>query len=321
VNSYTPDFQRECTDMTGLVMRSTGSWYEVRSTEGELFSCRLKGKFKIKGLQTSNPIAVGDRVQFDLENELERTGTITDIEPRDNYIIRKSVHKAMQAHVLAANIDQAVLIATLKFPKTSLGFIDRFLVTAESFRIPSVIVFNKIDLLNDDEKDIAADLAALYEPLGYTCLFTSVYDRIGIQAFGDLLQGQVSLVSGHSGVGKSSLVNAIAPDLGLRTGEVSTFANKGTHTTTFAEMFELATETFLIDTPGIKELGLIDIEKEELGHFFPEMRAMLGECRFHNCLHVHEPGCAVVAAVEQGDIAESRYISYLSMLENDDNRR
>lgn len=307
--------------MTGLVMRSTGSWYEVRSDSGELFSCRLKGKFKIKGLQTSNPIAVGDRVDFEIENETERTGIISDIEPRENYIIRKSVHKAMQAHVLAANIDQAVLIVTLKFPRTSLGFIDRFLVTAESFRIPAVIVFNKVDLLSEEEKDLVADLAALYEPLGYTCLFTSVYERIGIQAFGELLQGQVSLLSGHSGVGKSSLVNAIAPDLALRTGEVSTFANKGTHTTTFAEMFELSAGTFIIDTPGIKELGLIDIEKEELGHFFPEMRDRLGECRYYNCLHVHEPGCAIVAAVEEGDIAESRYISYLSMLENDDNRR
>lgn len=302
-------------------MRSTGSWYDVRSDERQYYHARLKGKFKIKDIQTTNPIAVGDRVTFEIEDENQQTAIITDIEPRENYIIRKSVHKTAQGHILAANLDQAILLVTLAFPRTSLGFIDRFLVTAEAFRIPSVVVFNKIDLFGDEEKDTLADLAALYEPLGYQCLFTSVYEKIGLVEFRKILVGKVSLLSGHSGVGKSSLLNAIEPDLTLTTSKISSFSKKGTHTTTFAEMFEIEEDTFIIDTPGIKELGLIDIEKEELSHFFPEMREMFGECRFYNCLHVQEPGCAVVAAVENGDIAESRYLSYLSMLEGDDNRR
>lgn len=303
-------------------MRSTGSWYDVRDQQdGHVWQCRLKGKFKIKDLKVTNPIAVGDRVQYAIEDEVENTGIILDIQPRDNYIIRQSVHKTAHAHLLAANVDQAILIATLVFPRTSLGFIDRFLVTAESFRIPAVLIFNKQDLLNDEAIEFQQELIDLYESLGYRCLTTTAINKEGLDEFAQLLDSKISLLSGHSGVGKSSLVNAIAPELDLRTQNVSTFANKGVHTTTFAEMFELSPGTFLIDSPGIKELGLADMQPSEISHYFPEMRELLNECRFHNCLHVNEPGCAVKEAVEGGEIAMSRFESYLSMLGNQDNRK
>lgn len=305
----------------GLVIRSTGSWYEVRSETGDIVACRLKGKFKIKDFKVTNPIAVGDNVVFQYEDDSHQTAIITDIAPRTNYIIRKSVHKTAHGHLLATNLDQAILLVTLSFPRTSLGFMDRFLVTAESFRIPTYLVFNKLDLLSDEEKAYQHELAQTYEALGYPCLFISAEQNIGIDELKALLHEKVTLVSGHSGVGKSTLINALIPSLDLPTSEISTFANKGVHTTTFAEMFEIAANTFIIDTPGIKELGLIDIEKEELSHYFPEMRELLGECKFHNCLHVNEPKCAIKQAVIEGKIAESRYISYLSMLEDDDNRR
>lgn len=305
----------------GLVMRSTGSWYEVRAEDGSVLQCRLKGKFKIKDLKVTNPIAVGDKVAYDIENETENTGIIYEIFPRENYIIRQSVHKAAHGHLLASNLDQAVLIATLTFPRTSLGFIDRFLVTAEAFRIPTVLVFNKLDILDNEMIAYQEELADLYESMGYKCLFTSAINNIGVDAFSELLKGKVSLLSGHSGVGKSTLVNAIAPDLDLRTSEISTFANKGVHTTTFAEMFEIDSDTFIIDSPGIKELGLANMEKEEISHYFPEMRELLGECRFHNCLHIDEPKCAVKDGVVEGTIAESRYRSYLSMVMGEDNRK
>ncbi|MES2518155.1 MAG: ribosome small subunit-dependent GTPase A [Bacteroidota bacterium] len=307
--------------MKGLVMRSTGSWYEVLDENKHVWKCRLRGKFKIKGLKTSNPIAVGDRVLFDIEDKLENTGIIHEITQRENYIIRKSVHKTAHGHILAANLDQAVIIVTLNYPRTSLGFLDRFLVSAESFRIPTTIIFNKVDLLSEEEKDYLADLAAMYEEIGYPCAFTSATANIGIRHFEEILKDKISLISGHSGVGKSTLVNRISPDLDLKTMEISTFANKGVHTTTFSTMFEIAENSFIIDTPGIKELGLIDIEKQELSHFFPEMRAMMGQCKYHNCKHINEPQCAVLAAVSEGEIAESRYASYLSMMDDDDNRR
>ncbi|WP_421826692.1 ribosome small subunit-dependent GTPase A [Larkinella sp.] len=306
---------------TGLILRSTGSWYEVRNTDGHIYRARLKGKFKIQGLKVTNPIAVGDRVRFDLEDELENTVVITDIEPRDNYIIRKSVHKTGHGHILAANLDQAVLIVTLAFPRTSLGFIDRFLVTSESFRIPTTLVFNKADILKDEALDYQREIIDLYENIGYHCLETSATEGENVAVFRNLLDQKISLLAGHSGVGKSSLVNAVAPDLHLRTNEVSTFANKGVHTTTFAEMFEIAPDTYIIDTPGIKELGLADMAKEEISHYFPEMRDRLNQCRFHNCLHINEPGCAIKEAVGTEEIAESRYWSYLGMVSGDDNRR
>ncbi len=305
----------------GLVMRSTGSWYDVRSKEGDILQCRLKGKFKIMGLKVTNPIAVGDKVVYEIEDENRNTGIISDILPRENYIIRQSVHKTAHGHLLATNIDQAVLIATLTFPRTSLGFIDRFLVAAESFRIPTVLIFNKLDLLDDEQVAYQQELTQLYESLNYPCLFTSAIDGNGVSEFYDILKGKVSLIAGHSGVGKSTLVNAIAPDLDLRTSKVSTFANKGVHTTTFAEMFEIDAETFIIDSPGIKELGLADIEKEEIGHYFPEILELMSECRFHNCMHLDEPNCAIKEAVMEGGIAQSRYFSYLSMMDGGDNRK
>ncbi|WP_460952210.1 ribosome small subunit-dependent GTPase A [Spirosoma daeguense] len=320
IRSFTLSFFHSL-NYNGLVIRSTGSWYDVRDPDGHVFQGRLKGKFKIKGLKVTNPIAVGDKVAFEIEDVTENTAVITDIAPRENYIIRQSVHKTAHGHILAANIDQAVLLATLTLPRTSLGFIDRFLVSAESFRIPTVVVFNKTDILNEDGLAYQQEIMEMYEQIGYTCLATSAMEGEGVDTFRQLLDHKVTLLSGHSGVGKSSLVNAISPDLNLRTNEVSTFANKGVHTTTFAEMFELAPATFIIDTPGIKELGLIDTSKEEIGHYFPEMRDRLNECRFHNCLHINEPGCAIKDAVAEGEIAESRYMSYLSMMEGGDNRR
>ena len=305
----------------GLIIRSTGSWYDVRDADGHIFQGRLKGKFKLSGFKVTNPIAVGDRVTFEVEDKAENTAVITDISPRDNYIIRQSVHKTAHGHILAANLDQAVLLATLAMPRTSLGFIDRFLVSAESFRIPTVIVFNKADILNDEGLAYQQEIIELYERVGYQCLSTSATEGEGVDAFRQLLDHKVTLLSGHSGVGKSSLVNAISPNLNLRTNEVSTFANKGVHTTTFAEMFELAPDTYIIDTPGIKELGLIHTSKEEIGHYFPEMRDRLNQCRFNNCLHINEPGCAIKEAVAENGIAESRYMSYLSMMDGGDNRR
>lgn len=305
----------------GLIIRSTGSWYEIRNADGHIYQGRLKGKFKIRDLKVTNPIAVGDRVLFEVEDEAENTAIITDIVQRQNYIIRQSVHKTAHGHILAANLDQAVLLATLAMPRTSLGFIDRFLVSAESFRIPTAVVFNKADILNDEGLAYQQEIMDLYERIGYKCLSTSATEGEGVDAFRQLLDHKITLLSGHSGVGKSSLVNAISPDLNLRTNEVSTFANKGVHTTTFAEMFELSPDTFIIDTPGIKELGLMDTSKEEISHYFPEMRDRLNECRFNNCLHLNEPGCAIKDAVAEGEIAESRYMSYLSMMEGGDNRR
>lgn len=304
------------------MLRSTGSWYDVRdSRDGHIWQCRLKGKFKALGLKVTNPIAVGDYVNFEVENEGENFGIIHEIVPRENYVIRRSVHKTAHAHLIAANVDQAILIATLVFPRTSLGFIDRFLVAIESFRIPGVLVFNKQDLLDDEMKGFQAELMELYTSLGYRCIATTALAELGLEDFKQILKGKVSLLSGHSGVGKSTLVNAIAPDLDIKTQEVSTFANKGVHTTTFAEMFELEKGTFIIDSPGIKELGLADMEKEEISHYFPEMRERLNECRFNNCQHINEPGCAVKDAVSEGKIAITRYESYLSMMLGDDNRK
>lgn len=307
--------------MRGTIVKSTGSWYEVVDEADQRWDCRLRGKFKIKGLKTTNPLAVGDRVSFEPEEDQERKGVITKIEDRQNYIIRKSVKNPHHGHILAANLDQAVLIATLAMPRTSTGFIDRFLVTAEAYSIPAVLVFNKLDLLKELGMQQLEELKAIYEPLGYPCHFLSAKTEEGVKEFADLLQGKLTLLSGHSGVGKSTLLNAIAPEIGQKTAEISSFANKGTHTTTFAEMFEVTSNSWVIDTPGIKELGLIDLDMEELSHFFPEMRERMHDCKFNNCSHTHEPGCAVMDAVEAGEIAGSRYINYLSMLEEEDTHR
>ena len=307
--------------MEGRVFKSTGSWYEVHTANGEVLRCRLRGKFKQHDLKTNNPIAVGDYVVLEMESAGEETAVIVDIKPRANYIIRKSTRKKGFAHILASNLDQAMLMATLTSPRTSLGFIDRFLVSAESFRIPATIVINKSDLLSEEGVEYANELKELYQSLGYESIFISVLEKQGLDELEKLLKNKTTLIAGHSGVGKSSLLNHLIPGLEQSTGAISDFANKGTHTTTFAEMFEVEDGTFVIDTPGIKELGLFDMNTGEIGHYFPEVRALIGECRFHNCTHTNEPHCAVLDAIESGDIATSRFNSYLSILEDHDNRR
>lgn len=307
--------------MQGLVLKSTGSWYEVLADDENTYTCRTRGKLRLKGFKTTNPIAVGDYVNFELDNEVSGQGIIDAIHPRENYIIRKSVKLQSQGHIIASNIDQAILIATLVYPRTSLGFIDRFLVTAESFRIPQVLVFNKVDLLEEEHLQMLDDVIKIYENIGIHCLKVSAVENTGLDDLKSLLHGKKSLLSGHSGVGKSTILNKIAPHITQKTGLISDFAQKGIHTTTFAEMFQLDKDTFIIDTPGIKELGIIDISTEELSDYFPEMQAISSECKFHNCKHTHEPKCAVKDAVDTGKIAESRYISYVSILEGDDNRR
>jgi ribosome biogenesis GTPase len=307
--------------MKGTIVKSTGSWYVVRDqATDELHRCRLRGKFKIKGLKVSNPLAVGDVVEFGVEEQTEGAGVITAIEPRRNYIIRRSVHKSEHAHIVAANLDQALLVVTLVSPATSFGFIDRFLVTAEAYHIPARLIFNKADLYDEDTLEYQAQIAAMYASVGYPSVLCAAAEGANVGAVAELLPGKTSLLSGHSGVGKSTLINALVPDLELKTAEISAFSDKGRHTTTFAEMLEVAPGTYLIDTPGIKELGLVDVPAAELAGYFPEMRALLGQCRYHNCRHVHEPGCAVREAVDAGRFALPRYDSYLSMLADEDNR-
>src|SRR5579872_6708581 len=305
--------------MEGLVTKSTGSWYQVQTPGGQRVDCRIKGIFRTKGITTTNPIAVGDKVDFEMEPELG-TGVITELQPRKNYIIRKSINLSRQAQIIAANLDQAFLVVTLASPRTSLGFIDRFLVTAEAYDIPASLVFNKLDLFSDEGLEILADYKAIYEKIGYPCYDVSALEGTGIEQVAGLLKDKVTLFSGHSGVGKSSLINALLPDLKLRTTEISEWHDKGMHTTTFAEMFELPHGGYIIDTPGIRELGVIDIEKNELGHFFPEMRARLNQCKYNSCRHINEPGCAVIKAVEDGEIELSRYESYLSIYHGNDTR-
>lgn len=305
--------------MQGLIVKSTGSWYQVQTPDKQRFDCRIKGKFRIKGITTTNPLAVGDLVDFELEPEQE-TGVITNLQQRRNYIIRKSINLSKQGQIIAANLDQAILVVTLASPRTSLGFIDRFLVTAEAYDIPSMLVFNKLDLFSDEGLEILADYKSIYENVGYPCYEVSALEGTNIEQLQELIKNKVTLFSGHSGVGKSSLINVLLPELDLRTHQVSDWSDKGMHTTTFAEMFELPQGGFIIDTPGIRELGVIDIEKQELSHFFPEMRKRMHDCRFHNCRHINEPGCAVLAALEDGEIELSRYESYLSIYNGNDTR-
>ena len=283
--------------------------------------CRLRGKFKNQGLKVSNPLAVGDEVEFTVEEQTEGAGVIHHIAPRRNYIIRRSVHKTEHAHIVAANLDQALLVVTLASPATSFGFIDRFLVTAEAYHIPVTLLFNKTDLYDADLAEYQDQILHMYGRLGYPGLRCSAQNGEGLSDNDGLLDGKVSLLSGHSGVGKSTLINALVPDLDLKTAEISQFSDKGVHTTTYAEMLEVRPGTYLIDTPGIKELGLVDMKAGELAHYFPEMRALLGQCRYHNCQHLHEPGCAVREAVDKGRIALPRYDSYLSMQQAEDNRK
>ncbi|MBO7446107.1 MAG: ribosome small subunit-dependent GTPase A [Bacteroidales bacterium] len=301
--------------MEGLVVKSTGSWYEVRCEDGQVVTCRIRGKFRTHGIKYTNPVVVGDQVTFEMEND--GAGTITQIAPRRNYIERKATNLSKVSHLIASNIDMVFLVVTLKEPRTSQGFIDRFLVAAESFRIPACLVFNKMDLYDEDERADVEALADLYRQIGYETLFTSVVTGQGIEALRKMLEDRVSLFSGHSGTGKSALVNAVEPSLQLRVGEISQQHHKGKHTTTFAEMFPFA-GGYLMDTPGIKEFGLIRYGKEEVRDYFPEIRAMQHQCRFSNCLHLQEPGCAVLQAVEEGTISASRYLNYVSIVEDED---
>jgi ribosome biogenesis GTPase len=301
----------------GVIIKSTGSWYSVRLQDGKEVKARLPGRFKLENKKISNPIAVGDKVELLPEAE---NFIIEVIKPRKNYIVRKSPKKKHFSHMIAANIDQAVLIASHKRPRTSLGFIDRFLVTLEAFRIPGYLLINKSDLYSKEEQAALLGIMELYESIGYQPMMTSFIEGVPNQVV-DWLQAKTTLLSGHSGSGKSTLINLLQPNAHQQIGDISDFANKGVHTTTFAEMFSLDADTHVIDTPGIKELGLAEIMAEELSHYFPEMRNLMGQCKFNNCQHVDEPSCAVQEAVQSGHIALSRFESYLSMMQEDDNRR
>lgn len=303
--------------LTGTVIKSTGSWYLVYLDSGLSVECRLKGQLRIKGLNTknTNPLAVGDRV--DVQHERSGDYVIDKLHDRTNYIIRRSTNLSKQTHIIAANIDRAYVMATLIEPRTSTGFIDRFLVTAEAYSIPASLIFNKRDLLDEELCEYVEALMQLYRGLGYPCWFLSATDETAVQALREEMSHQVSLIAGHSGVGKSTLINALRPDLDLRTGKLSEAHSKGMHTTTFAEMHRLG-EGWIIDTPGIKEFGIVDLERAELSHFFPEMRERFGQCRFNNCLHLNEPGCAVRDAVENSEIALTRYECYLAILNGDE---
>lgn len=302
--------------MKGLVIRNTGSWYQVRTDDGRLIDCKIKGNFRLKGIRSTNPVAVGDHVAIDINRE--GTAFITHIDDRRNYVIRKASNLSKQSHILAANLDQALLIVTVNYPETSTVFIDRFLATAEAYRIPVRIIINKIDRYDEADLRYTDALIHLYEGIGYPCLKVSAKTGEGIEEVRALLKDKVSLLSGNSGVGKSTLINAILPGLNLKTGDISDAHGTGMHTTTFSEMFELPQGGWIIDTPGVKGFGTIDFKEEEVAHYFPEIFRISAGCRFNNCTHRHEPGCAVKEALEQHHISESRYHSYLSILEDAD---
>ncbi len=299
--------------MTGRVIKSTGSWYLLRDDSGKNYKARIRGKFRLDNIQHTNPLAVGDFVDFEVDSD--DLGVISKIHERKNYIIRRSVNLSKRSHIIASNIDKAFLVITLDNPKTSFGFIDRFLVTAEAYHIPVILVINKMDAYDDELREEAKFYQMLYEEIGYETMAISARSGLNMEELKTELQGITSLISGHSGVGKSTLMNMLNPDLQLKTSEVSDFNQKGQHTTTFAEMYEWPFGGFCIDTPGIKEFGLVEMEKEEIQHYFPEIFERKTDCRFDNCLHVNEPKCAVMEAVENGEIAPSRYENYLGFLE------
>jgi ribosome biogenesis GTPase len=303
--------------MQAIVYKSTGSWYIVKNELGESFNVRIKGKFKIDNITSTNPLAVGDIVNIENEKDIEST-VITEIFERKNYITRSSPHNKNQHHIVASNLDQSLLFATIKDPRTSLGFIDRFLVTSEAYRVPAIIVFNKIDLLKKKDEERLNHVKNLYEKIGYNIKTISIQNNIGVDEVKELLKNKTTLLSGHSGVGKSTFINHLFPEFNLKTQDVSDWSGKGMHTTTFAEMFDLSIGGKIIDTPGIRELGLVDIDKIELAHYFPEMRAMMSNCQFNNCIHINEPGCAIKNAVSENrdSISEERYFSYLNILES-----
>lgn len=303
---------------TGLVLKTTGSHYRVKMPNSDIVDCTIRGKLRLKGVKTTNPVTVGDIVQVELNDK--KSGVITAVNDRKNYIIRKSTNLSRESHIIAANLDQAVLVVTIEFPETQLGFIDRYLVTAEAYSIPAVIVFNKVDILTDAGIDKLNQYISIYESIGYKCLIVSAQTGYNMNLFRELIKGKTSLISGNSGVGKSTLVNTVEPNLNLRTNNISSAHLTGKHTTTFSEIFELSIGGYIIDTPGIKGFGLIDIEKNELYHFFPEIFKLSSECKYYNCTHIHEPGCAVVEAAKNGEISPSRYLNYLSIYEDDNEK-
>jgi ribosome biogenesis GTPase / thiamine phosphate phosphatase len=302
-------------NMRALIYKSTGSWYIAKNADGNIYNARIKGVFKIDNISSTNPIAVGDEVEMDIEAVDEATAIIHEILPRKNYVARISPHNKRMHHIVASNLDQCILFATLKDPKTSQGFIDRFLIACESYHIPAVIVFNKADIYRKKELVIFEELRQVYESIGYKVILTSVIENKGIEELKQLLKNKTSLLSGHSGVGKSSFINTIFPDYNLKTASVSDWSGKGMHTTTFAEMFDLDFGGRIIDTPGLREFGIVDISKQELSHYFPEMRELINDCQFNNCMHINEPGCAIKNAVNDEKISIERYVSYCTILE------
>jgi ribosome biogenesis GTPase len=305
--------------MTGTVYKSTGSWYYVKSEENQFYNCRIKGKFRMKGIKSTNPIAVGDVVDFDLDETVDEVnGIITNIHDRKNYIVRKSVNLSKQTHIIASNIDIGFLIVTINNPTTTTSFIDRFLVTAKAYGIEAIIIFNKIDTFDEATLNEQLYLQHIYTEIGYRCLRVSATDNKGVAELMDIMKGKVSMFSGHSGVGKSTLVNAIEPTLKLKTKEISNSHAQGQHTTTFAEMFDLSNNIRIIDTPGIRGFGMVDMEKQEISDYFPELFALKEACKFNNCLHKEEPHCAVKKALDEDKITWSRYQSYLKILEGDE---
>lgn len=307
--------------MNGFVYKSTGTWYQVRDDNGDLINARIKGKFKIDNITSTNPLAVGDKVDFDKEENEDGFMIINNIYPRKNYITRQSPHNKHQHHIIASNLDQSLLFATLKDPKTSRGFIDRFLVASEAYHVPAILVFNKVDVYKKKELEKLEEFTIEYERAGYTVLPMSIMENKGVNHVMELLKNKTTLLSGHSGVGKSSFVNYIFPGITLKTQDVSGWSGKGLHTTTFAEMYDLPGGGKIIDTPGLREFALMDIEKEELSHYFPEMKDLINECRFNNCMHIEEPDCAVKHAVNEGKISEERYISYRTILDSIDRKK
>ncbi|QKG81150.1 ribosome small subunit-dependent GTPase A [Tenuifilum thalassicum] len=302
----------------GLVLKSTGNRYKVRLENGKTLDCVARGRLRLNEIKTTNPLTVGDWV--DVEVRDDGTGLITLIHERKNYIIRKATNLSREAHIIAANIDQALLIVTITQPETQLAFIDRYLVTAEAYRIPTILVFNKVDLIDESLKPVLNSYISIYESIGYKCLQVSAKENINIDLLKETLKDKVSLLSGNSGVGKSTLINLIEPGLNLKTAEISAAHLKGRHTTTFSEIFELSFGGYIIDTPGIKSFGLVDIDKNELYHFFPEIFKLSEKCKYYNCTHIHEPGCAVIEAAEKGEIAPSRYLSYLSIYDDENEK-
>lgn len=301
--------------MRARIYKSTGSWYVAKAADGKLYNARIKGIFKIDEITSTNPIAVGDEVEMVIEDVQEESAMIDRIYDRKNYVARVSPHNKRQHHIIASNLDQSILFATLKEPKTSQGFMDRFLISCESYHIPAIIVFNKADLYRKKEMEKFELLKGIYEDIGYKVVLASVQTGQGVNEVKSLLKDKTTLLSGHSGVGKSTFINAVFPQFNLRTQEVSGWSGKGLHTTTFAEMFDLDGGGQIIDTPGVREFGLVDIPKQELSHFFPEMRVLINDCQFNNCMHINEPGCAVKAAVNAGTVSVDRYASYLTILD------